>query len=652
MESKVCSHKYLEELEIGLCCLSCGTLRNFVSETPDTSAASNTQPGEEYQYSPLRPDQIRLIVLHPGAESDPISCQIITIQLQSGYSYRYEAVSYTWATEDGDARKVKSIQVYDERGNERKYIKVTTNCENALRQLRRHRTKSNRFDQYLLWVDSICINQDRISERNHQVSIMDQIYMNAVQVDVCINAYGQDYRGAMKLLDHDAVVKQDVSDPGVDLLRFTKSVEEYFPDKDQPRHDLHPYFMQLASLFRLRYFSRVWVVQEILLSQKAFLYVNNEIVPFEEQILRIICDTCVSRSISIPWLFRWVSVWNKAPGIILCLDMSLNCSASDARDRIFAITGLPHPCTRAMIPIDYISSVQEVLATAVTACIAECGDLDILSYARLPKGADPHTAPSLNMAQFKAFLSRQGSRGALDPSQAWERYDQARSLFSWYRPSIAMRDGCKRCGPLAHNATALDSTCAFQCTSWSPKSTFEQLDLPIPETQILPRLMVQAYPIDICCGSTDQSVPNYIAQLQQAFPIHKCTGPKDERLTSFIAQRQAGRESYAVQEPYPASLRDVITDLGYAREQMWAFTDYTVFRTQWSVGFTSGHCLHGDIVATVDGATHAFVLRSVGSRRFRIVGDCYLWNQFHVAHTTKGWWVENFSFEKQDIEIY
>jgi hypothetical protein len=639
MESEVCSHKYLEELEIGLCCLSCGAVRNFVSETPDTSAASTTLSDEEYKYTPLRPDQIRLIVLHPGAELDPISCQIITIQLQSADPYRYEAVSYTWATEDGDARKAKNIQVYDEKGNERKYIKVTTNCENALRQLRRHRTKSNRLDQYLLWVDSICINQDRISERNHQVSIMDQIYMNAVQVDVCINAHGQDYRGAMKLLDHDAVVKQDFSDPGVDLLRFRKSVEKYFPDKDQPRNDLHPCFMQLASLFSRRYFSRVWVVQEILLSQHAVLHVNSEVISLNEHILRIICDTCIFRSISIPWLSRWVSVWDRAPGIILCLNMSLACSASDARDRIFAITGLLHPCTRAMIPIDYISSVQEVLATAVTACIAECGDLDVLSYARLPKNANPHTAPSLNLAQFKAYLLRQGNRGASDPSQAWERYDYPRFLSPRF-PSVAMRGDCKRCGPPIPNTTARGSTCAFQCTNSTMESAFEPLNLPIPKTQVLPRLRVQMYPIDKCIDSTDQSLSDFLAQLKKGIYTNNM---------SWIFP--------LVQESYPQSLQKLVTDLEYARGQMWASVDYTVFRTWHSVGFTSGYCLPGDIVAIVNGATHAFVLRSVGYRKFRIVGECYFWGQDKVARMNNGGVGEgklgdDFNFGKQYVEIY
>jgi hypothetical protein len=82
-----------------------------------------------------------------------------------------------------------------------------------------------------------------------------------------------------------------------------------------------------------------------------------------------------------------------------------------------------------------------------------------------------------------------------------------------------------------------------------------------------------------------------------------------------------------------------------------------VFRTWHSVGFTGGYCLPGDIVAIVNGATHAFVLRSVGYRKFRIVGECYLWGQDKVAHMNNGGvgegkWGDDFNFGKQYVEIY
>jgi hypothetical protein len=637
MESEVCSHKYLEELEIGLCCLSCGALRNFVSKASDTTSTSNTESDEEYQYMPLRPDEIRLVVLLPDSEDHLISCRILTVQLQAAAAYEYEAVSYTWATEDGDASKTKSINICIEESQETKSMRVTTNCEIALQQLRRHYSEIRQrhvvelqkpeghgserpmLGDYVLWIDSICINQECISERNQQVRIMDEIYKNAVQVDVCISIRGQDYRGAMELLDYNRMIEsQDLPSRESNLLDYTKAIEKYFPSKNQPRHELRPRYVQLASLFGLRYFSRVWVVQEILLSQDAFLYVNNEVVPLKEQILRSICDICISRYVSIPWLSRWVSVWNKAPGIILCLNMSLNCSASDARDKVFAITGLLHPCTRTMIPIDYISSVDEVMATAVTACIAECGDLDILSYAVLPKGADPHTAPSLSRAQFREYLVHQGSRGASDPSQTWTRYDHARFLSPSF-PSVAMKGGCKRCGPPIQNSTAWDSTCAFQCTKSSPGSTFERLNLPIPANQVLPRLSVRAYPLDNCTESTDQSLPDFLDELHKGVHAHN--------LPWILG---------LVQEPYAKGIQELVTDLLFVRGQMRTSVDYTVFRTRHSVGFTSGYCLPGDIVATIEGATHAFILRGVGYRKFRIVGECHLWDQYKVASKNNG----------------
>jgi hypothetical protein len=634
MESEACNHKYLEELEIGLCCLSCGALRNFVPKASDTAPTSNTESDEKYQYMLLRPDEIRLVELLPDSEDHPISCRIVTNQLQAAADYQYEAISYTWATEDGDASRSQSIQVYHEIGKDRKYLRVTRNCENALRQLRCHRSERNVPGAYMVWIDSVCINQERINERNQQVSMMDQIYKNAVRVNVCIHAQGQDYRGAMKLLDYYRMVDSQYSpNRESDLFKYTKAIEKYFPDKNQARHELHPSYIQLARLFSLRYFSRVWVVQEILLSQKAFLYVNSEVVPLKEQILRSICDTSISRSVSIPWLSQWVSVWNKAPGIILCLNMSLNCSASDTRDKVFAITGLLNPCTRAMIPIDYMSSVENVLATAVTACIAESGDLSILRYALLPKDTDMHTAQSLNMAQFKEYLERQASIAVSNPPGTRDRNDHA-------LPLIAMKDRCKRCGPV-RDSEAWNTTCALQCNDSSLVSTFEGLNLPIPATQILPRLRVQAYPIDKCTESTDQNLPDFLDELQIRENAHKLT--LNPSLTHGLCAYD---------------LEDFATDLWYARRgDMRELVEYIVFRTWHSVGFTLGHCLPGDIVAAIDGCTHPLILRGIGYRSFRIVGECFLWNEQNVACMNNrsvgaGTWGDHFGGRKQFIEIH
>jgi hypothetical protein len=644
MQPEACSHKYLEELEIGLCCLSCGAMRNFTLDTSDTSPTLDTQSHEEYQYTPLNPDlnEIRLLVLLPGAETEPISCRIITVELESAPIY--SAVSYTWATEDGDASKRKSIQVYTREGSkDRKHINVTMNCDNALRQLQRNHAKGMLLDKGIqrhVWIDAICINQDRISERNHQVSIMDRIYKNAIHVDICIQASGQEYQGAMELLNPIKTIRTEISSPEENLPEYDQLTLTYILNENQPGLKPHVYLVQLARLFGLRYFSRVWVVQEVLLAQNVFLHVNNKVEQLREEILRSICDICTSRSVSIPWLSRWISVWNQAPGIILCLNMSLNCSASDLRDQVFAITGLLHPCTRAIIRIDYLLSLDEVLATAVIACIAECGDLDVLCYARLPKDGDRHNAPSLRTEQFKAYLIRQGSKGVLDPSQMWERYDQDRFCSPSF-PKVVMRTGCKRCGPPNHHVASRDSMCAFQWASSksSSISTFERSNRPVPQNQILPCLEVYAYSIDTCTKSTDQ------------------------RLNDFIGELEAGAHSPSLSgvfhnllKAHDRGLKDLITELKIAKDKMWASIDYTVFYTRHSVGFTSGHCSPRDIVFTIYGATHPFLLRPVGHGEFRIVGECYLWNMSKVGYLTNdnvesGGWM-NFKKQKRFITIY
>jgi hypothetical protein len=69
---------------------------------------------------------IRLVVLLTGKLYDPIFCTMATVDL---YSEQYGAVSYTWATEEGDDRKTGRI--YFPNG----IVAVTEICEAALRQL-------------------------------------------------------------------------------------------------------------------------------------------------------------------------------------------------------------------------------------------------------------------------------------------------------------------------------------------------------------------------------------------------------------------------------------------------------------------------------------------------------------------------------------
>jgi hypothetical protein len=272
-----CTHKYTEYLDDGVCCLSCGTVRSSVFTTnANTSGEATAHRDDDYQYIPLKrhPREIRLVVLLPGSWSDAVACRIITVQLRS--SPHYTAASCTWATEDGDATKLQTIVVYTGVDFQKQStIRVTTNCLNTLRQLRLAEQTRN------VWIDAISIDQSRTSERNHQVGMMDKIYRDAATVDICIHAQDRDYQGALGLL---APTNSKITELG----RLPK-------DEFQQ----HAHLLQLKSLFGLRYFSRVWVIQEVLSAEIAILHVNEGTVRFTEKGLVTLNNICMVKGFHI-----------------------------------------------------------------------------------------------------------------------------------------------------------------------------------------------------------------------------------------------------------------------------------------------------------------------------------------------------------------
>jgi len=258
MESEVCRHKYLSSLDIGLCCLSCGTIRSFLSD-PSITKVHNLPDSEgcdiEYEHEPLETpwDTIRLLVLLAGKKSDPVSCRITSVGLDEQPAYI--AISYTWTTECGDSSRTRKLRIYPEhRYSAWKPFRVTANCEAALRQVRDPRLER------LVWIDSVCIDQTCISERNQQVSIMDRIYSQALQVDVCIRAPSQEFPELMKFLRAGDLPSYFPTGLG-QKTHFTSGLPlmDMVQPANCPRSDENLLLRQVLGLFSMKYFSRAWV---------------------------------------------------------------------------------------------------------------------------------------------------------------------------------------------------------------------------------------------------------------------------------------------------------------------------------------------------------------------------------------------------------
>jgi hypothetical protein len=191
---------------------------------------------EQSRYAPLSgPKTIRLLVIEPGLASQPVSIQLFTVD--SPAAVQFDALSYVW----GDCSLTQDI-VCDGRP-----FPVTLNLYWALQRVRHHQERK------VFWVDAICINQDDLHERNHQVTLMGAIYSNALIVYLCM---GDDFDGG-------AVAVQSIVEQVVPHL--TLENEPLLKEGRGLRDDVR--WFAVAIFTQCPWFQRAWVLQEAGLAQ-------------------------------------------------------------------------------------------------------------------------------------------------------------------------------------------------------------------------------------------------------------------------------------------------------------------------------------------------------------------------------------------------
>ena len=200
----------------------------------------------QYDKLPKRKGAIRLLNLLPSiTDSSEIHCELITPTKSAKDEVHYEALSWCWGT--GDTNRY--INIRSKGKNYAKYI--AENLFHALKALRRPDR-----DRYL-WIDAICINQQYLSEKNHQVEMMHEIYGNAKRVCIWLGESNESSRMAIKFIK-DEVLKLD----DFDTLCDSKEASQKW--------------RALLELMQRPWFSRRWVVQEIALARKAVIYCGRD----------------------------------------------------------------------------------------------------------------------------------------------------------------------------------------------------------------------------------------------------------------------------------------------------------------------------------------------------------------------------------------
>jgi hypothetical protein len=224
-----------------------------------TSASDSTGEVGEFKYGILKSFKtgIRLAQILPGTGNKGIAIDLVDSFVSGPQKLQYDALSYTW----GENSRTKSIICNGKR------LAITPTLLEALHRFR------DPHEPVTLWIDQICICQERIKERNQQVQLMGQIFKGARKVTVWL---GEDY---------------DDSKAGMQLAKQLLSIARYQPvsglgSADLETHGLpkqgHRRWTALLQILRRPWFWRTWVVQEVVLNWNVELVLGNATVTWDE----------------------------------------------------------------------------------------------------------------------------------------------------------------------------------------------------------------------------------------------------------------------------------------------------------------------------------------------------------------------------------
>jgi hypothetical protein len=201
---------------------------------------------------------------HPCPSFDWALYEGYTEELPIEFAPRFEALSYVWgdSTQDPD-----TLELRREAGQAGTEILITHNLGMALRHLR-HPTEEG-----ALWVDAVCIDQSNIRERNEQVPRMGLIYKLASRVVIWAGPSADNSSLALSSLDS---IGREVEITKSEWFLPSPGVLDFDEDgwRNWPRYP--PFSIAWAdvtwaavdALFKRPWFTRVWVIQEAVLSNR------------------------------------------------------------------------------------------------------------------------------------------------------------------------------------------------------------------------------------------------------------------------------------------------------------------------------------------------------------------------------------------------
>lgn len=208
----------------------------------------------------------------------------------------------------------------------------------------------------IFWVDSICINQRCIHDRNEQVQLMGKIYSQASLVRIWIG------------------IESDFADQAFELVRNCGPANNISME-NVASNVIHNEggTKALTKLLRRGYWNRMWVFQEIVLAKKAVVHCGKLQAPWSN--FTWIDDVSsnhalwLSAQVERPWIFEFRRALLTI--VHFCVSSAEACHINnvlhptrhllcqDPRDKLYALRGVCEAVT-SMVQVDYSMPIREV----------------------------------------------------------------------------------------------------------------------------------------------------------------------------------------------------------------------------------------------------------------------------------------------------
>jgi hypothetical protein len=181
----------------------------------------------------------------------------------------------------------------------------------------------------------------------------------------------------------------------------------------------------ISEFLRLRYFDRVWVLQEIALAKLTTLVLGNKVARWSASSVRDLQTHALTGDIPLPSALQWHPSSELERDFLKVLQKSRNCSASDQKDKVYAVLGLVQPDVIKNLVVDYSLSLEDVYLNVAEHLIMEHNCLNLLKHvARDPAqqrvGRLPTWVPEWhNRISYSPMLTQFDAQKLTELSDSW-----------------------------------------------------------------------------------------------------------------------------------------------------------------------------------------------------------------------------------------